>query len=51
MIDATSAPASFSLIGSQLDWGNARHGKLMNTVLKARHVGPLVVLDEVEKSG
>jgi hypothetical protein len=51
MINATGEPASFYLIGSQRCWGSAHHGKLMNTVLNARHAGPLVVLDEVEKSG
>ncbi|WP_417241824.1 AAA family ATPase [Celeribacter sp.] len=51
MIDATGEPASFALVGSQRGWSNATPGKLMQTVLKERHGGPLVIVDEVEKSG
>ena len=51
MIDATGKPATFALVGSQRGWSSATPGKLMQTVLKERHGGPLVIVDEVEKSG
>ena len=50
-IDATSEPGSFSLVGTQKGWGTASPGKLVNTMLRERHGGPLVVIDEIEKSG
>ena len=51
MIDATGEPATFALVGSQRGWSSATPGKLMQTVLRERHGGPLVIVDEVEKSG
>lgn len=51
MIDATGEPATFALVGLQKGWGNAGPGKLMQTVLSARHAGPLVIVDEIEKAG
>ncbi|MDC1297536.1 AAA family ATPase [Octadecabacter sp.] len=51
LIDATGEPATFALVGSQRGWSSATPGKLMQTVLKERHGGPLVIVDEVEKSG
>ncbi|WP_298837746.1 AAA family ATPase [uncultured Roseobacter sp.] len=51
MIEATGEPATFSLVGVQKGWGSASAGKLMQTVLRERHGGPLVIIDEVEKSG
>ena len=51
MIDATGEPATFALVGSQRGWSTATPGKLMQTVLRERHGGPLVIVDEVEKSG
>ncbi|WP_171229227.1 AAA family ATPase [Ruegeria sp. HKCCA4008] len=50
-IEATGEPATFSLVGLQKGWGSASPGKLMQTVLSARHAGPLVIVDEIEKSG
>lgn len=50
-IEATSEPASFSLTGSQRGWGSAHAGKLVNTILTQKHAGPLVIIDEIEKSG
>ncbi|WP_254448988.1 AAA family ATPase [Thalassococcus sp. S3] len=50
-IDATGEPATFALVGSQRGWGSAHHGKVMKTILQARHGGPLVILDEIEKAG
>lgn len=51
LIDATGEPATFALVGSQRGWSSATPGKLMLTVLKERHGGPLVIVDEIEKSG
>ncbi len=51
MIDATGGPAGFALVGSQRRWFNAMLGKLMQTGLRGRHGGPLVIVDEVEKAG
>lgn len=50
-IDATGEPATFSLVGTQRGWGSATPGKLIQTVLRERHAGPLVIVDEVEKTG
>lgn len=50
-IEATGEPATFSLVGAQRGWGSAAPGKLMQTVLRERHAGPLVIVDEVEKTG
>ncbi len=51
LIDATGEPSTFALVGAQRGWSSATPGKLMQTVLKERHGGPLVIIDEVEKSG
>ena len=51
MIEATGEPATFSLVGLQKGWGSAGEGKLMQTILRERHGGPLVIIDEIEKSG
>ena len=50
-IDGTGEPASFALVGSQRGWSGAQLGKLMKTILEARHGGPLVIIDEIEKVG
>ena len=50
-IDATGEPGSFSLVGIQKGWSSASPGKLVNTMLRERHGGPLVVIDEIEKAG
>ncbi len=50
-IDATGEPATFALVGSQRGWSSAHPGKVMKTILQARHGGPLVILDEIEKAG
>ncbi|SNR48408.1 AAA family ATPase [Puniceibacterium sediminis] len=50
-IDATGESAAFSLGGAQRGWGSASPGKLMQTALRERHAGPIVIIDEVEKSG
>ncbi|SEP66508.1 ATPase family associated with various cellular activities (AAA) [Loktanella sp. DSM 29012] len=51
MIEATGEPASFALVGSQRGWGAASPGKLIQTILRERHAGPVVIIDEVEKCG
>jgi len=51
MMDATGEPAGFALVGSQRGWSTATPGKVMQTILRERHGGPLVIVDEVEKSG
>lgn len=50
-IDATGEPAAFSLVGAQRGWSSAAPGKLMQTALRERHAGPIVIIDEVEKAG
>ena len=50
-IDATGEPAAFSLVGAQRGWGSASTGKLIQTALRERRAGPIVIVDEVEKSG
>ena len=51
LIDATGEPAAFSLVGTQRGWGSASPGKLIQSVLRDRHAGPIVLIDELEKSG
>lgn len=51
LIDATGEPAAFGIVGSQRGWSNATPGKLLQTILRERHGGPLAIVDEVEKSG
>lgn len=51
MMDATGEPAGFALVGSQRGWSTATPGKVMQTILRERHGGPLVIIDEVEKAG
>ena len=51
MIEATGEPASFSLAGAQRGWGGATPGKLIQTILRERHAGPIVIIDELEKCG
>ena len=49
MIEATGEPASFALVGTQRGWSAASPGKLIQTILRERHAGPVVVIDEIEK--
>jgi hypothetical protein len=49
--EATVENASFGLVGSQRNWGSANPGRLLNTILSTRVGNPVVVIDEVEKSG
>ena len=50
-LEATGEPGSFALVGTQKGWGSASPGKLVQTVLSEQHAGPLVIIDEVEKTG
>jgi hypothetical protein len=49
--EASVENASFGLVGSQRSWGNANPGRLLNMILAARVGNPVVVVDEIEKSG
>lgn len=49
--EATVENASFGLVGAQRNWGNSNPGRLLNTILTTRVGNPVVVIDEVEKSG
>ncbi|ETX12804.1 peptidase [Roseivivax halodurans JCM 10272] len=50
-IEATSEPASFSIVGSQRGWSTGEPGKVVTTILRERSANPIVVVDEVEKAG
>ena len=49
--EATNENASFGLVGSQRGWGNANPGRLISSVLQHRFGNPVVVIDELDKSG
>lgn len=49
--EATVENASYGLVGAQRNWGNSNSGRLLNTILATRVSDPVVVVDEVEKSG
>jgi ATP-dependent Lon protease len=49
--EATIENASFGLVGNQRSWGNSHPGRLVNDILSHRVGNPVVVVDEVEKSG
>lgn len=50
-IDMASASASWTLSGLSSSWNGAKAGKLVTTMLDSPTASPVVVLDEVEKSG
>ncbi|MGF6275900.1 DNA replication protein DnaC [Massilia sp. UYP11] len=50
-IDMASASASWTLSGLSSSWNGAKAGKLATTMLDSPTASPVVVLDEVEKSG
>lgn len=50
-IDATNESASFGIVGSQRGWGNSTPGRVLSDILQHRVGNPLVVVDEIEKSG
>ena len=51
VIEATSEGASFGLVGSQRGWASAAPGRLVQTILQHRIGNPLILIDELEKSG
>lgn len=50
-MDATTENASFGLVGSQRGWSSAAPGRLLTLMLAKQVANPVVILDEVEKSG
>ena len=50
-LDATGENASFGLVGSQRGWSNAGPGRLVGLMLMRQVANPLVIIDEIEKSG
>lgn len=50
-LDATTDNASFGLVGSQRAWANGAPGRLLNLMLTKQVANPVVIIDEVEKSG
>lgn len=51
IIDATVENASFALVGSQRGWSTAGPGRLLGLMLAQQIANPLVIVDELEKSG
>lgn len=51
IVDATGENASFGLVGSQRGWSNAGPGRLISLMLMRQVANPLVIIDEIEKSG
>lgn len=51
VVEATSEPASFSVIGSQKGWRDAGPGKPLETILASGIANPVIVVDEIEKAG
>lgn len=51
VFEASNENASFGLVGSQRGWGNAVPGRLLNHMMDNRNAGPVVIVDELEKSG
>lgn len=49
--EATNENASFGLVGTQRGWSSGGPGRLMNSILRHQVGSPVVVVDEVEKSG
>lgn len=50
-IDMASASASWTLSGLTTSWNGAKPGKLVTAMLESPTASPVVVLDEIEKSG
>ncbi len=51
ILDATGENASFGLVGSQRGWASAGPGRLIRLMLMRQIANPLVIIDEIEKSG
>lgn len=50
-IDMASASASWTLSGLSSSWNGAKPGKLVTAMLDSSTASPVVLLDEIEKSG
>lgn len=50
-IEATNENASFGLVGSQRSWGNSSPGRMVSTILMHQVGNPVMIVDEIEKSG
>lgn len=50
-IDATKSAAGFALTGLERGWGTAQPGRPLELILDRRVINPLVVVDELCKSG
>ncbi|WP_299651221.1 AAA family ATPase [uncultured Jannaschia sp.] len=51
IVDATSEPAGFAIVGSQVGWASAGPGRVLEMILAHRVANPLIVIDEIEKAG
>lgn len=51
IVDATVENASFGLVGSQRGWSSAGPGRLLGQMLAQQVANPLVIIDELEKTG
>ncbi len=51
IVDATSEPAGFAIVGSQIGWASAGPGRVLETILAHRVGNPPIVVDEIEKAG
>ncbi|WP_237061578.1 AAA family ATPase [Loktanella sp. M215] len=51
IIEATSEPSSFALVGTQKGWGSAASGKPLDLILRTMVANPVFVVDEIEKAG
>ena len=50
-IDASISNAGFSVAGTEKGWGTAQAGRPVELIIQHHHGGPIVVVDEVCKSG
>lgn len=51
IIEATSEPSSFALVGTQRGWSSAASGKPLDLILRTKIANPVFVVDEIEKAG
>ena len=50
-VSMSSLTAGWVLTGASAQWNNARPGKVAQTLIEGEYANPVVVLDEVDKSG
>jgi ATP-dependent Lon protease len=50
-VSMSSLTAGWVLTGASAQWQNARPGKVAQTLIEGEYANPVVVLDEVDKSG